>query len=482
MKQKSLLKNAIYNFLYMGLNLVFPLITAPYVSRILGASNLGKVNFATVIVNWFMLFAIFGTNTYGIREIAKIRDNREKLNKIFSEIFIINGTMSLIAAVAYFIVIFNVKQFNSELPLFLIMALSIILNMFDMDWFYQGIEEYRYITIRSTIFKIISLVCIFLFVNKVQHYVIYGLISILATSLSGILNYIYSGKYVNLKLENINPLRHMRPLTIFFMITFVVSIYTNLNQVLLGFLINTKSVAFMNRSMTVVSMAISVSTAISNVTLPRASYYIENDKKKFRQLLSQVPNFIFWITIPITIGCICLASNIMYIFGGKEFLQATVLLQVVSLIIVFSPLSSYLQNQVLVASGKEKIGLYCGIITSILSLIFNIILIPKIGLLGAGITQTISEISAASMRYYVAKKKLKYKEIKFVNKSTISYLFAALLMGGIVIYINNTIDNIILSFAVGGIVGTMVYFIVLLFMREKVTMFIMEKVKQKFFN
>ncbi|MBU3111043.1 flippase [Clostridium lacusfryxellense] len=480
MKQKSLLVNVVYNFIYTGLNLLFPLITAPYVSRILGASNLGKVNFAAVIVNWFVLFAIFGTSTYGVREVAKVRDNKEKLNKLFSEIVLINGALSLIVAVVYYVFIFNVPQFSSEISLFVIMSLSIILNMFDIDWFYQGIEEYRYITIRSAFFKIISLICIFIFINKAEHYIIYGLISVLATGLSWILNYIYSRKFVKLNFRNINPLRHIKTLSIFFMHTFVVSIYTNIDQALLGFLVNTKSVAFMNRSKTVVGMAISVSTAISNVTLPRASYYLRNDKKKFRQLLSEVPNFISWITIPISFACICLAPNIMYILGGKEFLQATFLLQVLSLTIIFSPLSSFLQNQVLIASGKEKIGLHCAIITSFLSLIFNSILIPKIGFLGAGITQVIAEISAVSMRYYVAKKKLDYKEIKFINKSSISYVFSAFMMSAIVIYICSSIDNLIISFAVSAIVGAMVYFIVLLLMKEKVMMFVIGKVKQKF--
>jgi O-antigen/teichoic acid export membrane protein len=480
MEQKSLVKNAVYNFMYTGLNLLFPLITAPYVSRILGASNLGKVNFATAIVNWFILFSVFGTTTYGVREIAKIRHNREQLNKVFSEIVIINGIFSVIAAVIYFWVVFNVKQFNTEIPLFLILSLSIILNMVAIDWFYQGIEEYRYIAVRSSLLKVMSLICILLFIKKPEHYIIYGLISVLATSLSGILNYIYSRKYVRLQFKNINPLRHIKSLSIFFMTSFIISIYTNLDQALLGFLVNSKSVAFMNRSKTVTNMAISITASISNVILPRASYYIENNKNKYLQLLSDVPNFILFITIPITVGCICLAPNIMYLLGGKEFTEAVVLLQIMSITIVFSSLSTYLQSQVLVVSGKEKIGLYCSCITSILSLTLNIMLIPMIGFVGAGIVQVIAEIISVITRYYVAKKKLGYKELNFINKSSIIYIFAALLMSGIVIYIRYKLDSQILSFLIGTIGGAMVYFVTLLFMREKVMMIILKKVGQRF--
>ncbi|WP_340033560.1 flippase [Paenibacillus sp. FSL E2-0202] len=482
MQKKSLVRNFIYNLIYTGLNLLFPLITAPYVSRVLGATNLGKVNFASTVVNWFVLFAAFGVTTYGVREVAKIKKKGKDLDKLFSEIFIINGVLSIIVTIIYLYVIFNVKEFNSEFSLFLIMSLSIILNMFSIDWFYQGIEEYRYITIRSTVFKVISLICIFLFVKEEGHYVIFGLISILSTSLSGILNFIYSRKFVKIQLRNTNFTKHFKPLSIFFVHTFIVNIYTNLDQVLLGFLVNSKSVAFMNRSNVVINMAISVSTSISNVTLPRASYYRENNNEKFRNLLSQVPNYILWITIPITVGCMCYASNIMYILGGKEFLETTVLLQIMSIMIIFSPLSTFLQYQVLVASGKEKLGLYCAVTTSLLSLGLNIILIPVIGLIGAGIVRVVSEFFAVGLRYYIAKKKLNYIEVEFINKSTVTYLLAALIMGGVGLLVQITIPDLLLSFLVGIVLGGVIYLAVLVIMREQITMFIIDKAKKMIFK
>ncbi|MFJ5768871.1 oligosaccharide flippase family protein [Psychrobacillus sp. NPDC093180] len=479
MKQKSLVKNVFYNFIYTGLNFLYPLITAPYVSRVLGATNLGKVNFATVVVSWFILFAVFGTATYGVREVAKVRDDKKALNKVFSEIFIINGGMSLVVTIVYLLAIINLGEFKSELPLFSIMALSVILNMFAIDWFFQGIEEYRYIMIRNTIIKVIALVCMFIFVNEADHYVMFGLISVLATGLGGVLNYLYSRRFLKLQFNDINPLRHIKHLWVFFFHTFIVSIYTNLDQILLGFLIDTKSVAFMNRTKAIVGMAVSISTAITNVTLPRASYYMKTDKFKFRKLLAEVPNYILLISIPIAIGCICLASNIMYLLGGAEFLEATFLLQVVALTIILSPLSSYLQYQVLVASGKEKFGLYAAAWTSILSLILNIILIPLIGLLGAAIVQVVAEITAVGIRYFYAKKKLQYSDIRFVNKSSISYFFVALPMGGLVSYIDYIINNMLVSFVVSTVLGGLFYIIVLLLIREKVAMQFFKKFKTR---
>lgn len=276
MKQKSLFINVIYNFIYTSLNLFYPVIIAPYVSRTLGAENLGKVNFASAVVNWFVLFAVFGTGTYGMREIAKVRDDKKQLSKVFSEIFIINIITSLLATISYLLFIFNVERIKDELPLFLIMSASIILNMLSIDWFFQGIEEYRYITIRNVIIKVISLFFIFLFIQERKHYIIYGLISVLGTSLNGVLNFIYSRKFVDLKFKSINPFRHLKNLKVFFVHTLVVNLYTNFDQVLLGFLSDTKSVAFMNRSKAIVSISISFANAISNATLSRSSYYNVN--------------------------------------------------------------------------------------------------------------------------------------------------------------------------------------------------------------
>lgn len=479
MAKKSLLKNVIYNFIYTGLNFLYPLITAPYISRVLGASNLGKVNFATAIVNWFILFAVFGTTTYGVRQVAKSRDNKEELNKVFSEIFIINATLSIIVTIIYVICIVSIDQFYTEMPLYLILSLSIILNMFSIDWFFQGIEEYKYIMIRSAILKVISLICLFLFVSGPENYIIYGLISVLTTSLGGILNYTYSRKFIKVTFRNTNPFRHFKFLKIFFFHAFIVNIYTNLDQVFLGFFIDTKAVAFMNRTKVIIAMAISVSTAISNATLPRASYYIQNDKKKFLHLVSIVPNYILWITIPIAIGVISLAPEIMFILGGSEFLDATLLLQIVALTIIFAPLSTYLQYQVLVASGKEKLGLYVAILTSITSLVLNVILIPLLGFIGAGLVQVCSEFLAVTIRYYIAKRHLGYTEIEFINVSSSKFIFSSLLMAISIILIRYLIENEYVVSILSLIVGLFIYIFVLYFLKDKITLLMMVKFKQK---
>lgn len=478
MKQKSLAKNAIWNFLYSGVNMLFPLITAPYVSRILGASNLGEVDFSKSVVQWFVTFAAFGTTTYGVREIARVRENKEKMSKIFSELVTINFIVSILSTLAYFTFIFNNNQIAEELPLFIVMSLSIILNVFNIDWFYQGIEEYSYITIRNAIVKLLSLVAIFLFVQSQGDYIIYGLISVLGTSLSGILNLYNSRKFVDFSLKSLKLLSHFRSLLTFYSITFVINLYTNLDKTLLGFFDTSESVAYMTRSKTTTTVAISFSSSIAAVAMPRASYYLKNDRSKFNVILKEIPKFMMLLTIPITVGTILLAPEIMYILGGEEFLPASNLLRIVSLITIFSSLSTFLQSQVLVPSGNERLGLSASIVSSVVSLVANFTLIPSFSYMGAGIAVVLAEFTAVFTRYLFAKR-AGFDSISFVNSSTIKFLAASISMSVPVLLIKQFVDSLFLSFVLAAVFGAATYFILLILLREKTIFYVINKVKNR---
>lgn len=479
LKNKSLLKNAVFNSIYTGLNIIFPLVTAPYVSRVLGASNLGLVNFAASFVNWFVIIALFGTTTYGVREVARNKNDQKALNKVFSEIMIFNTIMSLLMFLIYMIVIVYVERFQAEFPLYTVMSLTLLLNMFSIDWLYQGLEEYGYITVRNVIFKVISIISMFVFIRDSQDYTVYGFISILATSLSGILNIIYSRNFVNFTIKNINVLKHIPRLSVFFSLALVVNLYTNLDQTLLGLLSTSTAVAFMSRSKTITSAAKAVATSISNVTLPRASYYLNTDKKKFADLIKVVPNFILWITIPLTIGIILLSSNIMYILGGEQFIEATISLQIVSPIIILGPLSSFLQNQFLVPTGNERYGLGAAILTSILSVGLNIYLIPRYGVNGASVTLVVSELFAVLSRIFIIKELIHYKDINIMNKNSFKYFVSVSIMGLSVLAVKSIALNPLIEFIFSALIGALVYFSILLFLKEEVTLLLEEKVKTK---
>lgn len=196
--------------------MIFPLITTPYISGILGATNIGKVNFATSVVGWFVIITSFGVQAYGVKEVAKIRNDKLKLSKFVSEMTTIELTTTVITTAVYAIAILIIPRFAEEKLVFIIMCITLLLNVFSYDWFFQGVEEFTYITIRSLLFKVIAIIAMFLLVKKEGDYVIYAGISVFALSAANILNLLYCKKFINWKRKGLELKKHLKPLGVFF--------------------------------------------------------------------------------------------------------------------------------------------------------------------------------------------------------------------------------------------------------------------------
>ena len=236
MEKKSLKINFIMNAILTMSQFLFPLITFPYISRILLPVGTGKVSFATSVISYFVMFAQLGIPTYGIRACAQVRDDQEKLTRTVHELFLINLVMSIIAYVALFGAIAFVPRMRQDKELFLIVGLTILFNTIGMEWLYKALEQYTYITVRSILFKFIALVAMFALVHEQKDYVIYGAISILAASASNIFNFFHLHKYVSLKpIGNYKFRQHFKAVFVFFAMSCATTIYTNLDTVMLGF-------------------------------------------------------------------------------------------------------------------------------------------------------------------------------------------------------------------------------------------------------
>lgn len=292
-KQKSLKLNFVMNAILTMSQFVFPLITFPYVSRILLPIGTGKVSFATSIVSYFTLFAQLGIPTYGIRACAKVRDNREELSKMVQELFIINLMMSALAYVVYFAAIYYVPRFRQDKDLFLIVGLTIFFNAIGMEWLYKALEQYTYITVRSIIFKFIAIVAMFLMVHEQSDYVIYGGISILASSASNIFNFFHIHRYVNIKpVGHYNFKKHLKAIVIFFAMSCATTIYTHLDTVMLGFIRTDADVGYYNAAVKIKTILVSIVTSLGVVLLPRASYYVEHSMMdEFYRITKKAINF-----------------------------------------------------------------------------------------------------------------------------------------------------------------------------------------------
>lgn len=283
-KNKSLTTNAIFNIIYRVLNVIFPLISATYVARVLLPEGVGHVSFAQNIVSYFTMLAALGIPSYGTREISKCRDDQNHTNRVFSELFIINAFSTLICLAVYTILILT--HFTSDLQLYLVCGLLIVFNFINIDWFYQGKEEYAYIAVRSSIIKILSILLLFVFVKDRTDYLNYALITCLATGGNYIFNVFHARKYVRFTLKNLEFKRHLQPIMYLVICVVAAELYSKVDTTMLGSSCSNQIVGFYTNAQKMTSLVITMATAISAIFLPRISYYFLKDRDKYNECIS----------------------------------------------------------------------------------------------------------------------------------------------------------------------------------------------------
>ena len=405
MKQNSLKLNVIMNMILTMSSLIFPLITFPYVSRILLPEGTGKVSFATSLISYFLMFAQLGIPTYGIRTCAKVRDNREELTRTAQELLIINLVMSAISYVVLFLAIAFVPRLQGDKTLYIIVSFTIILTTIGMEWLYKALEQYTYITIRSVIFKFIALIAMFLLIHEKSDYIIYGGISILAASASNVFNFINVHKYIDLKpVGGYNFKRHFKPIGTFFAMACATTIYTNLDTVMLGFMKTDADVGYYNAAVKIKTILVAIVTSLGAVLLPRASYYIENGLiDEFKKITNNALSFVFLIASPLMLYFVFYAKEGIFFLSGNAYAGSIVPMQIIMPTLLFIGITNILGIQMLVPMGKEKVVLYSEIAGAIVDVIINALLIPRFASAGAAIGTLVAEFVVLIVQYIALK-------------------------------------------------------------------------------
>lgn len=414
MKQKSIKLNFIMNAILQISAFIFPLITFPYVSRILGPSGTGNVSFATSIVTYFALFAQLGIPTYGIRATARVRDDKKLLSKTVQEIFIINAVMCVLAYFVFFVVLNLVPKMYNDKVLFIIISSTILFNSVGMDWLYKGLEKYTYITFVSIIFKFIALILMFVCVHHKNDYVIYGAISIFAASASNICNLVNIHKLIYIKpIFNYEFTKHFRPIMIFFAMSCATTIYTNLDTVMLGFMKDNVEVGYYNAAIKIKNVLLGVVTSLGTVLLPRASYYIENNMySEFKRIAGKALNFVVLISFPLCLYFILFAKEGVLFLSGDAYTEAILPMQILMPTLIFIGLTNIMGIQMLIPLGKEKVVLYSEIAGAIVDLAINTVLIPIMASSGAAIGTLVAEMVVWIVQYIALKEDVKETYVK----------------------------------------------------------------------
>lgn len=394
-KQKSLKLNFIMNAILTMSSFIFPLITFPYISRVLLPEGIGKVSFATSIVSYFSLFSMLGIPSYGIRACARVRDDKEKLSRTVQELFIINMIMSVLAYGVLVVSIFTIPRFEQEKTLILILGLTIFFNAIGMEWLYKALEQYTYITVRSIIFKFVALFMMFMMVHQQQDYVIYGAISMFAASASNVFNFFHAYRYIDVKPCSIYDFkRHLKPIGIFFAMSCATTVYTNLDTVMLGFMTSDAEVGYYNAAVKIKSVLVSIVTSLGVVLLPRGTYYVEHNMlEEFYRITKKTINFVFLIATPMMLYFIIFAKEGILFLSGDAYESAVIPMQVIMPTLLLIGLTNVMGIQILVPLGREKVVLYSEIVGMIVDIVINILLIPNMASTGAAIGTLAAEFA-----------------------------------------------------------------------------------------
>lgn len=392
-EKKSIKLNFIMNAILTMSSFIFPLITFPYVSRILQPEGTGKVAFATSVVAYFLMFAQLGIPTYGVRACAKVRDDRRMLTKTVHELLFINLVMMAVSYLALFGALLFVPRLQEEKLLFIVVSLTILFSSIGMEWLYKALEQYTYITLRSLAFKVVALIAMFALVRSEDDYVIYGGITIFAASASNVMNFVHARKYISMRpMGGYEFKPHLKAVAVFFAMSCASTIYTNLDTVMLGFMQSDTCVGYYNAAVRIKNILVSIVTSLGTVLLPRAAYYVEHKKmEEFRTISRKALNFVFVAAVPMMLYFMLFARDGIFLLSGAEYAGSILPMRLAMPTLVFIGLSNVLGIQILVPMGKEAWVLGSIIAGAVADVAGNILLIPAYGAAGAAAANMIAE-------------------------------------------------------------------------------------------
>lgn len=458
--------------------MIFPLVTYPYVSRILQPEGIGTVSFANSVITYFSMFAQLGIPTYGIRACAKVRDDKEKLTRTVQEIMIINLLMCALVYVCFGISIAVIPQFRQEKTLYLLMGSLILFNTIGVEWLYKGLEQYSYITVRSIVFKFIALAAMFLLVHEKEDYILYGGITIFAVAGSNILNFINLRKHICLRpVGKYSLARHMKPIAVFFAMSVAMTVYTNMDTVMLGFIKGTTENGYYDAAVKIKNILVSFVASLGTVLLPRVSYYIETgEHDEFARITKKALNFIYLLATPLCLYFIFFARPAIYLLSGEMFANAVLPMQIIMLTLIFIGLTNIIGLQMLVPMGREHQVLYSEIAGAVINICVNAVLIPRIGAAGAAIGTVVAEVVVFIVQVICLRDTVipALKKIPYLKNA------AALLAGSVCsLWIGQLQLGNFLTLLFSALLFFSVYGISLLLMKETTILEIFEQVLEK---
>lgn len=461
--------NYLFNLINSGSQLLFPLITFPYASRIMLADGIGHVSFFQSIISYISLFTCLGIPMYAIREVAKVRNNAVEMTRTTVEILLLHAFLSILGYVVVAVICMTVTQVQADIPLFLLLSTTIFFTAIGCEWFYQGIEDFKYVAVRGVLVKLISVVLLFFLVKTKEDILWYGAYSVLGILGGNIFNFIRLRKYLSrdvIDFRTLHPLKHLKPALHVFALNVIISIYIQMNNVLLGFMKDAEAVGYFTAATKLMVMAMSILGSLGNVMMPHISNLIAVGRMdESKALIQKSYDLVLALAMPLTVGLIFTSPSAILLLSGMDFIPAILISQIVAFNILMVGLSGVMGIQVLYPLGKINIVILSTFIGAITNVLLNILLVPRYGHNGTAIAYMLAEAAVTISMFFIGHK---YIPVQFLKKQHLHYIGGCIVMGGCLHFISlfdlSYINTLIAMISVGG----MVYVIVLLLLKDSI--------------
>ncbi len=473
--------NIVLNGINTVTSLLFPVVTFPYAARILLPDGIGAINFLNSIIGYIILLTSLGIPMYAVKEIARHRNDRIERDKVAIEITILSIILCVLGYILVWILATHIPRIHEQARLFYILSLSILFTSIGVNWFYQGIEDFKFITIRAVIIRFLSACALFIFVKSPSDLLIYGIITVASTVGNNLINFVHLRKHIsirNISLSSLNVNRHIKPAIQVFILNLIISMYLQLNSVMLGFMSGDEAVGYYTAGSKITYIGISVISSIGTVLLPRCSHLIKSGKyDEFAVIINKSLKLTLALSLPLAAGLIILSRPLTITFCGESFLPSIPILYITAPIVIFVTLTNVMGIQILYPMDKINIVVTSVGAAAILNIILNLVLIPQYKAIGAAFATLISEFSVFLIQLVLGKKFYPFKLSAFFDYK---YITATLIMG-IAVYLLSivTIGNL-LKIIIAFTCGITIYITVLVTMHEELILQVKDLLLSRF--
>ena len=460
--KKSIAKNYIYNLIYQMLTILLPLITTPYLSRVLGAEPIGIYGYTISIVTYFILFGTLGISMYGQRQIAYLQQDKKERSKIFWEIIIIR-TITLSISILLFYLVYG--RSGEYAIYYRILIIQLVANLFDISWFFQGLEEFDKTVVRNLIVKLLSLVLIFIVIKTPDDLWKYFAIYVGAELLGNMTLWLYLPKYTEkIKIKSLQLKNHIKPTLSLFVPQIAVQIYTVLDKTMIGQITKDMvEVGYYEQAQKIIKASLTVTVALQTVMNSRiANAYARKDQKEIKKCLESSFNFVWFLTIPMMFGLIAISSKFVPWYYGEGFDGVIPIMIATAPILIPIGLNGITGTQYLVQIGKQKIYTISVTVGAIVNVLLNLVLIHFFNGVGAAIASVIAETVILLIQLKYFKEQFTILEIL---KLSIKCLISGIVMFIVVFLLANYMSVSIINTIIQAAAGMITYFIMLIILK-----------------